>query len=169
MSRRFPAKSKTHPNLVEPGANALKRAADCLFHLIYPHRSVSDDAARPERRAGGWKCSKWRLRSGAGNRDSWMGESECSLSKTHPFREVNGVKRSRIPNPGSRRRLLDIPQLRIERVPQPVADQVDREDRQHDREAGDRCQPPCGREIRPPVSQHVSPRRSRRTDSKPEK
>jgi hypothetical protein len=37
MSRRLPAKSKTHPNLIEPGADALKRAADCLLHAVNFH------------------------------------------------------------------------------------------------------------------------------------
>src|SRR5262245_25848575 len=88
-----------------------------------------------------------------------------STARTAPALVSNCVRR---PSTASNATALDL-EPRIERVAQPVTEQVDGEHGQHDREAGKRRQPPRRRHVVAAVGQHPSPRRRGRLDAEPEK
>ena len=57
----------------------------------------------------------------------------------------------------------------IQHVPQPVPQQIDPQDGQHDAEPRERRQPPRRGQVGPPVGQHASPRRRRRLHAQAQK
>src|SRR5262245_38523038 len=59
-------------------------------------------------------------------------------------------------------------QPRIERVAQPVAEEVDGQHGQHDREPWKRREPPGCRDVVPSVGEHPAPGRRRRLHAEPE-
>src|SRR6267378_6211473 len=67
--------------------------------------------------------------------------------------------------------LVDIsdPELRVQGVAQPVAEQVDAERRQRERRAGKRGEPPGDIEEVAALGKHAAPRRRGRLDAEPEK
>src|SRR2546425_12350003 len=64
--------------------------------------------------------------------------------------------------------LVSSRRVRVENVTEPVADQIERQHGDHDRNAREHRDPRRGLQIRPPLVQHVAPRRRRRLRRQPE-
>ena len=113
-------------------------------------------AARRSRSAGSSNPSE----------DSWSARGPPAPYGRLPLPSRTAPLTRRWPALGSRPSIVF--QLRIEHVPQAIAEQIDAQHRQHDRQAGHRADPPGVAQVVAALGQHSSPGRGRRLDPEAE-
>ena len=155
--------------LARLGGQELQRAAlalvvgrDGVEEAVGRRRAAARRGGRaPGRLVVGAGADAERQRAGAGDRDRATA-SQAAVAGWDAVRHGDPPRGSGVENRAHRRR------LRVERVLQSVADEVEREHGQHEGRAREDHVPPGSLEVGRGVGDHLAPARGRRLDADPE-